>query len=72
MAEELGISLAEGQRWAIGILCSAWKTWIDGTPLQHPPYSPDLAPMRFLAFSNYEKGASRQEISKWSTVCSTF
>jgi hypothetical protein len=29
-------------------------------------------PMRFLCFSNHEKGASRQEISKWSTVCSTF
>jgi hypothetical protein len=29
-------------------------------------------PMQFLGFSNYEKGAPRQEISKWSTVCSTF
>jgi hypothetical protein len=30
-------------------------------------------PMRFLGFSNREKGAPRrQEISKWSTVCSTF
>jgi hypothetical protein len=29
-------------------------------------------PMRFLGFSNYEKGAARQEISKLSTVCSTF
>jgi hypothetical protein len=29
-------------------------------------------PMRFLGFSNHEKGAPRQEISKWSTVCSTF
>jgi hypothetical protein len=29
-------------------------------------------PIRFLGFSNHEKGASRQEISKWSTVCSTF
>jgi hypothetical protein len=29
-------------------------------------------PMRFLGFSNHEKGATRQEISKWSTVCSTF
>jgi hypothetical protein len=29
-------------------------------------------PMRFLGFSNYENGAPRQEISKWSTVCSTF
>jgi hypothetical protein len=29
-------------------------------------------PMRFLGFSNHEKGAPGQEISKWSTVCSTF
>jgi hypothetical protein len=29
-------------------------------------------PMRFMGFSNHEKGALRQEISKWSTVCSTF
>jgi hypothetical protein len=30
-------------------------------------------PTRFLlGFSNDEKGAPRQEISKWSTVCSTF
>jgi hypothetical protein len=30
-------------------------------------------PMRFLGFSNLQKGAPRrQEISKWLTVCSTF
>jgi hypothetical protein len=29
-------------------------------------------PMRFLGFSNCEEGAPRQEISKWSTACSTF
>jgi hypothetical protein len=29
-------------------------------------------PMRFLGFFNNEKGAPTQEISKWSTVCSTF
>jgi hypothetical protein len=29
-------------------------------------------PMRFLGFSNHEKGAPRQEISKSSMVCSTF
>jgi hypothetical protein len=29
-------------------------------------------PMRFLGFSNHENGAPRQEISKWSTICSTF
>jgi hypothetical protein len=54
------------------ILCSAWKNWIGGTPLEHPPYSPDLAPCDFVGFSNHEKEAPRQEISKWSTVCNTF
>jgi hypothetical protein len=29
------------------ILCSAWKKWIIGTPLEHPPYSPDLSPCYF-------------------------
>jgi hypothetical protein len=29
-------------------------------------------PTRFLGFSNNERGAPRQEISKQSTVCSTF
>jgi hypothetical protein len=29
-------------------------------------------PMRLLGFSNHEKGAPGQEISKWSTVCGTF
>jgi hypothetical protein len=29
-------------------------------------------PMRFLGFSNHEKGAPRQEISKRLTVCNTF
>jgi hypothetical protein len=29
-------------------------------------------PLWFLGFSNHEKGAPKQEISKWSTVCSTF
>jgi hypothetical protein len=28
--------------------------------------------MRLLGFSNHENGAPRQEISEWSTVCSTF
>jgi hypothetical protein len=55
------------------ILCSAWKKWISGTPLEHPPYR--SCPMGCLCFFNHEKGAPRQEILKWSTVwmvCSTF
>jgi hypothetical protein len=32
------------------IPCSAWKKWLCGTPLEHPPYSADLAPCDFWAF----------------------
>jgi hypothetical protein len=32
------------------ILCPVWKKWIGGTPLEHPPYSPDIAPCDFWAF----------------------
>jgi hypothetical protein len=55
------------------ILCSAWKEWIDGTPLEYLPYSPDLAwSMRFQVISTQQKRALRKEISTWSMVCSTF
>jgi hypothetical protein len=54
------------------ILCLVWKKWIRRTPLEHPPYSSDLAPCDFSTLSNHENGAPKQEISKWSTVCSTF
>jgi hypothetical protein len=30
-------------------------TEIGGTPLEHPPYSPDLASCDFWDFSSYEK-----------------
>jgi hypothetical protein len=36
-------------------------TEIGGTPLEHPPYSPDLAPMRFLGVYNHENGAPRSK-----------
>jgi hypothetical protein len=32
------------------ILCSVWKKWIGGTPLEHPPYNPDLVPCDLWAF----------------------
>jgi hypothetical protein len=32
------------------ILCSAWKKWSGGTPLEHPSYNPYLAPCDFWAF----------------------
>jgi hypothetical protein len=37
------------------ILCSAWKKWISGTPLEHPPYSPNLAPCDFWAFPTMKR-----------------
>jgi hypothetical protein len=52
------------------ILLSAWKNWNGGTAIEHPPYSPGLAPCN-MDFSNHEKVSPWQEISKWSTVCST-
>jgi hypothetical protein len=42
------------------------------TPLRTSVIQCRSRPMRFLGFSNHEKGAPRQEISKWSTVCSIF
>jgi hypothetical protein len=45
--EELINRMRRDLNW---ILCSAWKQWIGGTPLEHPPYSPDLAPCDFWAF----------------------
>jgi hypothetical protein len=39
--EKPGNVIGRDPNW---ILCSAWKKWIGGTPLEHPPYSPDLAP----------------------------
>jgi hypothetical protein len=35
-------------------------------------WNPRSRPMRFLGFSNHVLGTPRQELSKWSTVCSTF
>jgi hypothetical protein len=37
------------------IMCSAWKKWIAGTPLEHPPYSPDLAPCVLWAFPTMKR-----------------
>jgi hypothetical protein len=37
------------------ILCSAWKEWIGGTPSEHPPCSPDLAPCDFCAFQTMKR-----------------
>jgi hypothetical protein len=37
------------------ILCSVWKKWIGGTPLEEPPHSPDLAPCDFWAFPTMKR-----------------
>jgi hypothetical protein len=37
------------------ILCSSWEKWIGGTPLEHPPHSPDLAPCDFWAFPTMKR-----------------
>jgi hypothetical protein len=37
------------------ILCSAWKKWIGGTPLEHPPYSPDIVPYDFWTFPTMKR-----------------
>jgi hypothetical protein len=37
------------------ILCSAWKKWISGTPLEHPPYSPYLALWDSWAFPTMKR-----------------
>jgi hypothetical protein len=37
------------------ILCSAWKTWIGGIPLEHTPYSQDLARWEFWAFPTMKR-----------------
>jgi hypothetical protein len=61
------------------ILCSAWKKWISGTPLEHPPYSPDVAPCDLWAFTTMKMELRGKKtpvpLSSWSlrlTVRSTF
>jgi hypothetical protein len=64
------------------ILCSAWKKWIGGTPSEHPPYSPDLAPCDFWAFPtmkgssearNFEVINGLQHVfEKWVERCKKF
>jgi hypothetical protein len=53
-------SWLEKPRYCMGrdlkwILCSAWKKWIDGNPLEHPPYSSDLAPCDLWAFPTMKR-----------------
>jgi hypothetical protein len=52
------------------ILCSAWRKWIGGTPLEHPPYSPDLAPCDFWTFltMKWELWGKKFRSYQWSTA----
>jgi hypothetical protein len=54
-------------------------TKIGGTPSEHPPYSPDLAPYDFWAFRTMKRelrgkkpSVPLSSWSLWQTVCSTF
>jgi hypothetical protein len=62
------------------ILCSAWKKWIGGTPLEHLPCSPDLAPHAISGLFQPWKGSSearnfeviyglQQVFEKWVQRC---
>jgi hypothetical protein len=56
------------------ILCSASKQWIGETPLEHPPYSPDLAPCDFWAFPTMERNSEvtndlQHVFEKWVERC---
>jgi hypothetical protein len=67
-----------GARYEL-ILCSSWKKWISGIPLEHLPYSPDFTPCDFWAFPttkgcseirNFEVINSLQHIfEKWVGQC---
>jgi hypothetical protein len=62
--------IAWGEIWTV------WRLFIWGSadPLfpNRTQNSIRISSIAFLGFSNHEKGAPRQEISKWSMVCSTF
>jgi hypothetical protein len=52
------------------ILCSAWKKWINGTPLGHLPYSTALAPCDFWAFPTMksELWGKKFQSDQWSAA----
>jgi hypothetical protein len=54
------------------ILCLAWKRWISGTPLEHLPYSPDLAPCDFWAFPTMKREIWGKKFPSDQWSCSTF
>jgi hypothetical protein len=48
---------------------SAWKKWIGGTSLEHPPYSSDLAPCDFWAFQTMKRELRGKNFEKWVERC---
>jgi hypothetical protein len=62
---------SQGARSGLYGGCSNWVLSIHSFQAEHRIEFRSRT-MRFVGFSNHEKGASRQEISKRSTVCSTF
>jgi hypothetical protein len=45
------------------------EKWIGGTPLEHLPYSPDLAPCDFWAFPTMKR---ESEARNFEVICITF
>jgi hypothetical protein len=61
MAEQLDISLVERQRRAIEFCVRSVKSGSETLQLIHQAIQSRSRPMRFLGFSNHEKGDPRQE-----------
>jgi hypothetical protein len=63
------------------ILCLAWRKWNGGTPLEHLPYSLDLAPRDFWAFPTMKRESQGKTFwsdlvwfyffywPKWTYIC---
>jgi hypothetical protein len=62
---------SHGARSELNSVCG-WDKVDRWNPLRTSVMQSRSRPIRFLGFSNHEKGAPRQEISKLSTVCSLF
>jgi hypothetical protein len=54
----------------ISCLCLAWKKWMGGTPLEHPPYSPYLTPCNFWAFPTIKRKLQHKKFQsdQWSAA----
>jgi hypothetical protein len=68
------VEIAQKLHGARSGLCGGFPNGVPPIHFSQAEYTIQLEsrPMRLLGFSNHENGIPRQEISKWSTVCSTF